>query len=123
MINDNKNIGRLEELFFELKKYIELKEDYYKLELTEKLTRFLSRLILVLILALFGLVILFNLSFMLAFWINSYINNIIVSFACVGGIWAVASLCIYAYRTRLITQPIVNFLGKLLLDKSNQKKS
>lgn len=124
MTDNNKNISRLEDLFFELKKYVELKEDYYKLDLTEKLTKFFSRAILILTLTVFGLVILFNASFMLVLWLESYLQNIVLSFALVGGIWLVVSICIYLNRTRLITQPIVNYFGKLLLDKKdqNQKK-
>lgn len=123
MIDDKKNIDRLETLFFELKKYIELRSDLVKLDLTEKLTRLLSVIVLFFIFILVGLVILFNASFALAYAINSHLHDLVASFAIVGGVFFVIAFGIYCMRERLITQPIVNFIARLILEKKNKKES
>ena len=123
MFQEDKKINNLEALFYELKKYIELRSDVLKLDLTEKLTIIFSRLILIMVLIVLGFVILFNCSFMLAYAIDSHLHNLTQSFACVGGILVFLALCIFMMRKRLITQPLVNFFGRLLLEKGNKRKS
>ena len=45
MFADDKSIENFQQLFFEFKKYLEIKKEYTKLDLTEKLTRLLTTLI------------------------------------------------------------------------------
>ena len=125
MLEDKKNtdykVDRLEKLLLELKRNIELRSELIKLDLTDKLTRILSGFLLILFLSIIGLIVLFNCSFALAYAIDTYLHDMALSFVAVGGIFLVLALCIYWMRNRLITQPIVNFLARLLLEKDNKK--
>ena len=125
MIEDKNidKVDRLEKLLLELKKNIELRGELFKLDLTDKLTRILSSFLLILFLSILGLIVIFNVSFALAFALDSYLNDLVVSFAIVGGIFFVLALCIYWMRKRLITQPIVNFLARIILEKDTKKES
>ena len=119
--NNTEKVNRLEKLLLELKRNVELRSELIKLDLTDKLTRILSSFILVLILCMIGLIILFNGSFALAYAIDNYMHNLVASFAIVGGIFFVLALFVYGMRKRLITQPIVNLLAQILLDKDSKK--
>ena len=50
MFTSDKTIDNLQELFKEVKHYVDLQKDYVKLDITHKLTVLLSTLILILIL-------------------------------------------------------------------------
>ena len=43
MFADDKSIENMQQLFIELKKYLELQKEYTKLEVTEKLSKLLSK--------------------------------------------------------------------------------
>ena len=122
MAENDKNIDRLESLLFEVKKYVELQKDVAKLEFTEKLTVIFSGAILVLILAVMGLLVLLTCSFMLVYVLNDYLNNLILSSGIVCLSFIVLTLIIYWKREQLITKIVVNFLGRLFLEKSDKKK-
>lgn len=121
MFGNERNIDQLEALYNEIKQYVELKTEIVKLDTTEKLTLLLSKLILTIVLILLGAMALFYFSFMVVYAIDSYLHNLVQSFAIVGGILLIISLWVYCMRRRLIVQPIVNYLGKLLLEKGNKK--
>ena len=121
MFGNEKNIDQLETLYKEIKQYVELKTEFAKLDLTEKLTLLLSRFILTVVLILLGMMALFYFSFMVVYAIDSYLHDLVASFAIVGGVILIISLWVYCMRRRLIVQPIDNYLGKLLLEKGNKK--
>lgn len=121
MNENNTNVDRLEALLKEIKRYVELQTDLAKLEFTEKLSIILSRAILVIVFAVLGLLILLNCSFMMVYVLNDYLNDIILSYSIIGGVFVILSFFIYKKRDQLITQPVVNFLGRLFLDKNDKK--
>ncbi len=123
MFQNDKNIKDLETLFFELKQYIELRGDLFRLDLTEKLTIIFSRMILIMILTIFGLIVSFNCSLMLVYAIDSCIHNLLLSYTVVGALFTLIALIIYSMRKQLITRPIVNFLSRLILEKKQDKES
>ena len=121
MTENDKNIDRLESLLREMKKYVDIQTDLAKLEFTEKLSIIFSRAILVVVISVLGLLVLLNCSFMLVYVLNDYLNNIVLSYGITGAIFLFISILIYRKRDQLITQPVVNFLGKLFLDKNDKK--
>ena len=121
MFEEDKKIDNLESLYKEVKQYVELQGKYIQLDTTEKLTILMSRLFLVLTLFTLGMMALLFCSFMLAYALNNYLDNMVQSFAIVTGIFILLMLLVLLMRKRLFTQPIVNFLGKLLLEKRNKK--
>ncbi|WP_321330911.1 phage holin family protein [uncultured Bacteroides sp.] len=118
-INDN-SIDNIQQLFTELKKYLDLQKEYTKLEITEKLTILLSTLILVLMLIILGMVALFYALFALAYILEPLVGSLTASFGIITGINILFILTVIIFRKRLIISPMVNFLAKLFLN--NTKK-
>lgn len=111
MMKDN-----LQQLFNELKKYVELQKDYAKLDLVEKLTALLSTLILVLVLMVLGMMVLFYLSFTLVYILEPLVGGLMVSYGIItAGILALIALAVL-FRKRLIVQPLIHFLANLFLN-------
>ena len=122
MTESDKNINRLESLFFEVKKYMDLQTDLAKLDFTEKLSIIFSQAILVIIFAVLGLLILLTCSFMLVYVLNDYLHDLVLSFGILCAAFVLILLIIYWKREQLITRHVVNFLGRLFLDKANKSK-
>lgn len=121
MTENDKTIDRLERLLREVKKYVDLQTDLAKLEFTEKLAIIFGRAILVIVFSVLGLLVLLNCSFMMVYVLNGYLDNIILSYGIIGALFLIISIIIYKKRDQLITQPVVNFLGKLFLDNNDKK--
>ena len=116
MFSTDKTIDSLQALFTEVKHYVDLQKDYIKLDITHKLTVLLSTLILILVLVVLGMIALFYLSFTLAYILEPHVGGLMNSDAIItGGILGIAAL-IYAFRQRLIIQPLTRFLANLLLN-------
>lgn len=120
MTESDKNTDRLESLFYEVKKYVELQTDLAKLDFTEKVSIIFSQAIMVIIFAILGLLILLTCSFMLVYVLNSYFQNLVLSFGIICAAFLILLFIIYKKRDQLITRHVVNFLGKLFLDKENK---
>ena len=121
MFADDKSIENFQQLFFEFKKNLELRKEYTKLELTEKLTILFSTLIMILILIILGMVALFYLLFALAYILEPLVGGLMVSFGIIAGINVLLIAIIYFFRRQLIISPMVNFLANLFLNDSNKK--
>lgn len=119
MFSPDKSIESFQQLFGEVKKYLELQKEYTKLELVEKLTVLLSTLIMVFLFMMLGMVALFYFLFFLAYILEPLVNGMIYSYAIIAGFFLLLIGVVYAFRQRLIFQPMVNFLARLFLDRSN----
>ena len=115
-------INSLESLVKEIKKYIELQGQYIKLDIVEKLTVLLSTLILILILIVLGMMALFYFSFMLVYALEPVVGSLIGAYAVIGGVILLLGAAVYRMRKQWIFQPIVNFLAKLFLEDTTEKK-
>lgn len=121
MFTDDKSIENIQQLFAEFKKFLVLRKEYTKLELTEKLTILLSTLIMILVLTILGMVALFYLLFALAYILEPLVGGLMVSFGIIAGINVLLIAIIYFFRRQLIISPMVNFLANLFLNDSNKK--
>lgn len=119
MFADDKSMDNIQQLFLEIKKYMELQKEYTKLELTEKLGILLSTLILVLLIITLGMVALFYASFMLAYILEPYVGGLMFSFAIIAGFHILLIGLLVYFRQKWIVNPMVRFLAGLFLDKSN----
>lgn len=117
MFSDDKSIDRIQQLFMEMKKYVELQKEYTKLELTEKLSILLSTLILVLLVVTLSMVALFYASFMLAYILEPYVGGLMASFGIIAGFHLVLICLLVYFRKRWIINPMVKFLAELFLNK------
>lgn len=104
-------------LWEELKKYFRLQIDYTRLTAVEKCSLLLSAIAVVLVTGLLCACALFYLSFALASVLEHWIGVEWVAYLIVGGVFAVLLLLIYAFRKRLIVDPVTRFVTRLFLDK------
>lgn len=118
MFADDNSIGNVKQLFKEFKTYLELQKEYTKLEVTEKLSALLSTMILVLLLIVMGVVVLFHLSFTLAYILAPLVGGLEASFAIISGIHLLLIALLVLFRKKLIINPTVKFIAKLLLTPS-----
>ena len=116
MFANDKTIDNLQNLFMEVKKYIDLQKDYVKLDITHKLTILLSTLILILVLIVLGMIALLYLSFTLVYILEPHVGGLTISYAIITGGILLMGILIYGLRKRLIIQPLTNFLVNLLLN-------
>ncbi len=116
MFSTDKTIDSLQALFTEVKHYVDLQKDYIKLDITHKLTVLLSTLILILVLVVLGMIALLYLSFTLAYVLRPYVGGLTNSYAIITGGILLLGILVYAFRQRLIIQPLINFLANLLLN-------
>lgn len=117
MFATDRTIDSLQALFTEVKHYVDLQKDYVKLDITHKLTILLSTLILIFILVVLGMIALFYLSFTLAYVLEPYVGGLTNSYAIITGGILLIGILIYAFRQKLIIQPLTNFLANLLLNE------
>ncbi len=121
MFGAEKSIEKIQQLFAESKKYLELQTEYAKLELTEKLTILLSTLILVLVLIILGMVALFYFSFTIAYVLAPHIGGLMNSFALITLFLLILMAVVYRYKQRIIVEPMVKFLTNLFLRDNTQQ--
>lgn len=120
MFSDDKNIQSIEQLFVELKKYIQLQTEYTKLELVEKLSILFSTLIMVAVFVMLSVIVIFYLSFSLAYILEPLVGGLTASFAIISGCLILLIVIIAIFRKKLIINPMVGFLANLFLNNSDK---
>ena len=121
MFSSDKNIENLQQLYQQLKRYVNIQRDYVKLQLVEKLTVLISTLLLVLILIVLGIIALFYLSFTFAYILEPLVGSLTGSFAIITCLIILLIILIACFRKRLIIHPLVNFLANLFLNDEDHE--
>jgi len=107
-----------QQLYNDVKKYIELQADFIKVEFVEKLTILLSTLLIITLLMILAIAALFYLFFSLAYAIVPLVGSLAISFCIISGIYLILIIILYVFRKNLIINPLVRFLSKLFLTKT-----
>lgn len=122
MFANDKSIENLEQLFFQLKKYVLLQKEYVKLEFVEKLTILASAIIITTIAIILGMMALFYLSFSLAYIMAPYVGGLNISFAIITVVLLLLLAFIYLFRKQLIVRPLTKFVTNLFINSSDADK-
>ena len=104
-----------QQLYADVKKYVELQAEYLKVEFVEKLTILVSTLLIIIIITVLAIAALFYLFFSLAYALEPLLGSLAISFAIISGIYVLLILFLVILRKRLVINPLVNFLSKLFL--------
>ena len=112
------NGGDNDSLLSDVKKYIDLNIDYLKVAGTEKLAIILSGIAVVAAVMILGGIALFYISFSGVYLIEAWVGSESLAYLIVGIIMLILLLIVYAFRMKLIVNPIARFVSKLFLDKS-----
>ena len=118
-MNYDEPIENFQQLYNDLKKYVELQTDYLKVEFVEKLSILLSTLLIVIIAIILVVAGLFYLFFSLAYALVPLVGSLAISFLIISGIYLLLIIFLFILRKKLIINPLVRFLSKLFLNKTN----
>jgi hypothetical protein len=113
-------VENFQQLYNDIKKYVELQSEYVKIEFVEKMTILLSTLLLVSLIIVLAVFVLFYLFFSLAYTLESLVGGMAVSFCIISAIYLVLIGLLLIFRKQFIINPLVRFLSKLFLTKTNQ---
>ena len=108
-----------QQLYNDIKKYVELQTDYIKVDFVEKLTILLSTLLIITLAIILAIAALFYLFFSLAYAIVPLVGSLAISFCIISGIYLLLILLLFIFRKNLVVNPLVRFLSKLFLTKTN----
>lgn len=115
MLSSDKNIETISQLIEMVKHNIELRKEYTKLDIVEKVVRLLTMFALAMLLIVFISAILLFSSASFAVWLSKFIE-LYQSLFVVAGIYLLLLVIGYTMRSSWIERPLVKFLSKLLLN-------
>ncbi len=110
----------MEQLFAEVKNYIDLKIKYYKLEAVEKLSlgvgKVLALLVFILLIGFAILLLTAALVILVAEWVNSYLW----AFVIVGGFFALVAVLFLVLRESIFTNSMVRTFSKMFFPEKKE---
>lgn len=110
-----------QQLFADVKEYVNLQSEYLQVGLVEKLTKLLSKLMIALIAFVFIIGTLFYLLFAVAYALAPGIG-FVASFAIIGVFFIVLLLIVLSFRKQLIINPLLKIMVDVFYEDSNEKK-
>ncbi len=105
----------IQQLYSDVKKYVELQTEYVKVEFVEKLTILLSTLLIIIIMLVLAICGLFYTFFSLAYTLEPILGTLAISFGVISGVYVVLIFIFYTLRKQLVINPMVKFLSILFL--------
>jgi len=103
-----------------VKDYVNLRIDYIKLLLTEKIARMASFFLLSVIFFILGMFLLLFISFAFVFWYGEEIGPTFVGALIIVGFYIVTGLTIYGMRNKLFVNPMVKKLAKIIMEEEDE---
>jgi uncharacterized membrane protein YgcG len=115
MLSSEKNVETISQIIEMVKHNIELRKEYAKLDIVEKVVRLLSATALALTLSVIMAFVLLFASAAVAVWLSAYIGRTLALLS-VTGFYLLFLLVVYASRKSWIERPLVKYLSRLLLN-------
>ncbi|MEI6883103.1 MAG: phage holin family protein [Bacteroidota bacterium] len=103
-----------------VKDYINLRIDYIKLLLTEKIAKLASYLLISVIFFILAMFLLLFISFAFVFWYGEEVGPTFVGALIVVGFYIIMGLLIYAMRYKMFINPMVKQLAKILMEDDDE---
>ncbi len=115
MLSSDNNIETIARLVEELRRYLSLKGEYYRVDLTEKVVRVVTAIVVAFVLVLLSFFILGFLSLTLAFILEPLMGRI-AAFAVVTGLYLLVFALCLLFRKKWFETPLVRFFASLLME-------
>ena len=115
MLSSDKNVETISQLIEMVKHNLELRKEYAKLDMVDKVVRLLSAATLAFILIIIAAAILLFFSASIAAWLSAYIG-LPMALLAVSGCYLLLLLIVYVSRKSWIERPLVKYLSRLLLN-------
>lgn len=119
MLSDNHHIDNLQQLFVEVKRYLQLQKEYTQLEIVEKMTILISTLAMAAILIVLAIIGLFYLMLALAYVLEPHVGGLAGSFGLIAGVVVLLMVIAYVLRKQLFVNPMAKFLANLFLNNDH----
>jgi hypothetical protein len=103
-----------------VKDYINLRIDYIKLLLTEKIARLASYFMISVIFFILGMFLILFISLAFIFWYGDEIGPTFMGALIVIGFYVALGLAIYLMRYKLFINPMVKHLAKIIMEEENE---
>jgi len=103
-----------------VKDYIDLRIDYFKLVLTEKLARLTSFFLIAIIFFILAMFLLLFLSLAFVFWFGEEWGPSWVGALIVTAVYVVGGALVYVKRKTLFINPLVSHLTKILMEEHHE---
>lgn len=118
MINTQEPVEDFQQLYNDIKKYVELQTEYVKVEFVEKLTILVSTLVIITVIIILVIAALFFLFFSLAYALVPVVGSLAISFCIISVLYVVLIVVLFLFRKQFVINPLVRFLSKLFLTKT-----
>lgn len=115
MFSSDKNVETISQLIEMVKHNIELRTEYAKLDVVDKVVRLLSATALALLLGVIIAAIILFASASAAVWLSQHIG-LTWSLLAVTGFYILLLILVYGSRKSWIERPLVKYLSRLLLN-------
>ena len=107
----------------EVRKYVQLKIDLFKLDLTEKLANLTTTLLLSIIFFIVFLFFTLFLSIAFIFWFKEYVGDAYIGALIVAGVYALIGLIVFIFRNRLFLNRVVEQISKILIEEEGEHEA
>ena len=115
MLSSDKNVATIVELVAELKTYFELKKDYLKVDLVEKVVKLVTALAVAVTLLIITVAVLFYFSMAAVYWMAPFVGQA-AAFAIMASFFLL--LLVLLNKQSWIEKPMVRILADILLEES-----
>lgn len=115
MFSSDRNVETITQLIEMVKHNVELRKEYAKLDIVEKVVRLFSAAALALTLTFISIIILLFVSAAVAVWLSSFIG-LTWSLLAIAGFYFVLLILVYGSRKSWIERPLVKRLSRMLLN-------
>ena len=106
----------VEELFYKLKDYGDIRLNLFKLKSINKVSTFLSTLIAIAIFVVLSFLVLLCITIGAALLLGALLGKTYYGFFIIGGVYIIIGLVLYSGRKKYLKTPVSNNLIKELLD-------
>jgi hypothetical protein len=121
---DHKKISEsITDLTEEARRYVQLKIDIFKLDLTEKLAMLTTTLLLSIIFFIVFLFFTLFLSLAFIFWFKEYIGAAYVGALIVAGFYILVGLIAFLFRDKLFLNRVVAEISKILIEEGEEDEA
>jgi len=108
------------ELTENVKDYVNLRIDYVKLLLTEKIAKLASFFLLSVIFFILAMFLLLFISFAFVFWFGEEIGPTYVGALIIVAVYILSGIAVYALRFKIFINPMVKHLTKILMEEPDE---
>ncbi|MBQ8463777.1 MAG: phage holin family protein [Prevotella sp.] len=115
MLSSDKNIETISQLIEMVKHNVELRKEYAKLDIVDKVVRLISAATLTLVIIVIVAAALLFASAAVAVWLSAY-TGLALALLSVAGFYLLVLLVVYLSRKSWIERPLVKYLSRLLLN-------